>query len=111
VSKAQQKRCLLCNKPFATHSRSQVYCCRGCYKQARLGRYVPATVRTPPEKVRIRLSRRIPVFPEFQLTPGVVYDAMKYKSCQSYRTTYIVTLDEKHRTIVREEECEEVADE
>ena len=108
MSKALQKRCLLCNKPFVTHDRSRIYCCRDCYKLAKRGNYVRGTSRQPPQPVKIRLPKRLPVFPEFQLTPGIVYNAAKYQSCQSGRTTYIVTLDEKHKTIVREDECEEV---
>ena len=60
------------------------------------------------EMVKIRLQKQLPVFPEFQLTPGVVYPAEKYQSCHDGRATYIVTLDADHRTLVRQEECEEV---
>lgn len=108
MSNAMQKRCLLCNKSFVTSSRSQVFCCRECYKEARRGNYVRNTSKQLPQPVKIRLRKHLPVFPEFQLTPGAVYDAAKYQSCQSGRATYIVTLDTQHKTIVREDECEEV---
>lgn len=111
MSNAMQKRCLLCNKSFVTSSRSQVFCCRECYKEARRGNYVRNASKQLPQPVKIRLRKHLPVFPEFQLEPGRVYEAEKFQSCQSYHVTYIVTLDEKHRTIVRPDECEEVLDE
>ena len=111
MNKAFQKRCIYCNNPFITYKPNQVYCSRACYLLEKYAQYVPSGARAEPDTVRIRLPKRIPVFPEFQLTPGVVYPAMRYKSSQGERITYIVTLDEAHKTIVRENECEEVHDE
>lgn len=59
-------------------------------------------------EVWIVIPEPLPVFPEFQLKPGKIYKAQKRQCCDGIRATYIVTLDEKHRTIVRQEECEEV---
>lgn len=102
------KKCLLCGKPFDTRIRNQVYCSRVCSGKAHQGVNLGKRPRKPPEMVKIRLQKQLPVFPEFQLTPGVVYPAEKYQSCHDGRETYIVTLDADHRTLVRQEECEEV---
>ena len=106
-----QKHCLFCGEHFETTVKSQIYCSSKCSAAGWTSRYCQSRPRPAPEKVRIRLPKRIPVYPEFQLEPGRVYEAEKFQSCQSYHVTYIVTLDEKHRTIVRPDECEEVADE
>ena len=104
----KQRVCMTCHKRFDARNDRQRFCSKPCYLIATRNGYVPSAIRRPPELVYIRLPKRLPVFPEFQLTPGVVYRANKYRNLQAGRATYIVTLDEEHRTIVRQEECEEV---
>ena len=107
MSRTVQKTCPYCGKHFETVS-SKTFCSMPCYLAARHAGYVPAPLRRPPEPVYIRLPEPLPVFPEFQLKPGVIYKAEKHFGQLATRAFYIVTLDEDHRTIVRQEECEEV---
>lgn len=105
------KKCLYCRKPFDTPTRSQIYCSQQCAAAARKGVSFQPGARRAPEPVKIRLTKFLPVFPEFQLEVGKVYAAEKYTPAPGANVTYVVTRDEKHRTIVRPDECEEVADE
>lgn len=103
------RQCPGCGNLFATYKGNQVYCFRECYLRAKNENYVPAQYRKKEAvPVRIRVPKPLPVFPEFQLTPGVVYKAEKHFGQLATRAFYIVTLDKNHRTIVRQEECEEV---
>jgi hypothetical protein len=112
VNKLLYRQCRGCGNLFTTYRTDQVYCCRECYRRAKNENYVPAQYRKKEAvPVRIRVPKPLPVFPEFQLKPGKVYKAQKRQCCDGIRATYIVTLDEKHRTIVRQEECEEVPNE
>ena len=112
MSRQLFRQCPGCGNLFATYKVNQIYCCRECYLRAKNENYVPAQYRKKEAvPVRIRVPKPLPVFPEFQLKPGKVYKAQKRQCCDGIRATYIVTLDEEHRTIVRQEECEEVADE
>lgn len=111
MSEVLHKKCLYCRKPFDTTIRSRIYCSQKCSAAARKGISFQSSGRRASEIVKIRLTKPLPVFPEFQLTVGRVYTAEKYAGCSGANTTYIVTRDEKHRTIVRLHECEEVADE
>lgn len=104
----EQRVCMTCHKRFDAINDRQRFCLKPCYLTAKRNGYVPSAIRRPPEPVHIRLPQPLPVFPEFQLTPGVVYKAEKHFGQLATRAFYIVTLDEKHRTIVRQEECEEV---
>lgn len=104
----EQRVCMTCHKRFDAINDRQRFCSKPCYLTAKRNGYVPSAIRRPPEPVHIRLPQPLPVFPEFQLKPGKVYKAQKRQCCDGIRATYIVTLDEKHRTIVRQEECEEV---
>lgn len=104
----KQRVCMTCHKRFDALNDRQRFCSKPCYLLAKHNGYVPSAIRRPPELVHIRLPKRLPVFPEFQLTPGVVYPAEKHQSQQCGHVTYIVTLDDEHRTIVRQDECEEV---
>lgn len=107
----EQRVCMTCHKRFDALNDRQRFCSKPCYLIAKRNGYVPSAIRRLPEPVHIRLPQPLPVFPAFQLEPGKVYAAQKRQCCDGIRATYIVTLDEKHRTIVRQEECEEVADE
>lgn len=100
--------CMTCHKRFDAINDRQRFCSKPCYLAAKRNGYVPSAIRRPPEPVHIRLPQPLPVFPEFQLTPGVVYKAEKHFGQLATRAFYIVTLDKNHRTIVRQEECEEV---
>ena len=104
----EQRVCMTCHKRFDAINDRQRFCSKPCYLLAKHNGYVPSAIRRPPELVHIRLPKRLPVFPEFQLTPGVVYKAEKHFGQLATRAFYIVTLDKDHRTIVRQEECEEV---
>lgn len=106
-----QKTCLFCRERFVTTVRNQIYCSNACYLAAKADQRSRKSERCTPTPVKIRLLDGLPVFPEFQLEPGEIYDAIRHQSCAGDRMTYIVTLDEKHQTIVRQEECEEVYDE
>lgn len=108
---SKQRVCVMGKKHFTPRNDRQRFCSKPCYLRAKHHGYVPSAIRRPPEPVYIRLPKRLPVFPEFQLEPGRVYKADRYQSLQCGRVTYIVTLDKDHRTIVRQEECEEVAHE
>lgn len=112
MSRQLFRQCPGCGNLFATYKVNQIYCCRECYLRAKNENYIPAQYRKKEAvPVRIRVPKPLPVFPAFQLKPGKVYKAQKRQCCDGIRATYIVTLDEKHRTIVRQEECEEVPDE
>ena len=104
----EQRVCMTCHKRFDAINDRQRFCSKPCYLAAKRNGYVPSAIRRPPEPVHIRLPQPLPVFPAFQLQPGKTYPALKHQGTDGYRATYIVTLDEKHRTIVRQEECEEV---
>ena len=111
MNKLQYRQCRGCGNLFTTYRTDQVYC-RECYRRSKNINYIPAQYRKKEAvPVHIRVTKPLPVFPAFQLEPGKVYAAQKRQCCDGIRATYIVTLDEKHRTIVRQEECEEVADE
>lgn len=104
------KKCLFCRKPFDTPNRSQVYCSQKCAAAARKGvSFCPAT-RKAPQIVRIRMTKFLPVFPEFQLEVGRIYTAEKYTPGPGASVTYIVNRRKDRRTIVRPDECEEVPD-
>lgn len=112
MSRQLFRQCPGCGNLFATYKGNQVYCCRECYRRAKNVNYIPAQYRKKEAvPVHIRVAKPLPVFPAFQLEPGKTYPALKHQGTDGYRATYIVTLDEKHRTIVRQEECEEVSDE
>ena len=112
MSRKVQRVCPTCHKQFEAYVDRQRFCSNACYLAAKRGGYAAAACAPSPEAVFIRLPKRLPVFPEFQLEPGVVYEAKKcYNNQYPGRATYIVTLDEDRRTIVRQEECEEVAHE
>ena len=105
------KKCLYCRKSFDTPTRSQIYCSQQCAAAARKGVSFQPAPRRAPEIVKIRMIKPLPVFPEFQLEVGEVYTAEKYVPVSGANITYIVNRDEGRRTIVRPDECEEVADE
>lgn len=111
MSRKVQRVCPTCHKQFEAYVDRKRFCCNACYLASKTGSYIPASSRKPPQPVHIRLPKPLPVFPEFQLTPGAIYPAVKYQNLQPGRATYVVTLDEDHRTIVRQDECEEVAHE
>ena len=113
AARHEQQTARLCDvqKAFYPAQRPAAVLLKTVLLRAKHHGYVPSAIRRPPEPVYIRLPKRLPVFPEFQLEPGRVYKADRYQSLQCGRVTYIVTLDKEHRTIVRQEECEEVAHE
>lgn len=76
----EQRVCMTCHKRFDAINDRQRFCSKPCYLAAKRNRYVPSAIRRPPEPVYIRLPQPLPVFPEFQLTPGVVYKAEKHMS-------------------------------
>lgn len=102
------KKCLRCGKPFQTRVRSRIYCSRPCADAAHRGVDFAKRKKTPPEIVRIRITAQLPVWPEFALTRGAVYDAEKYQSNEHGRASYIVHKPNGKATLVRMDECEEV---
>ena len=58
------------------------------------------------ERVRILITRSIPVYPEMQPVRGRVYPAEKYKY-RTNRTGYVVEVNGK-RVCVRVDECREI---
>lgn len=102
------KKCLRCGKPFRTRIRSQVYCSRVCSGAAHRGKDCAKLPKPAPPRVYIRITRPIPVWPEFQLELGGVYEAEKYQSCEHARASYIVRKANGVATLVRMGECEEV---
>lgn len=108
MSRKVQRVCPTCHKQFEAYVDRKRFCCNACYLASKTGSYIPVSSRKPPQPVYIRLPQPLPVFQEFQLTPGVVYKAEKHFGQLATRAFYIVTLDKNHRTIVRQEECEEV---
>lgn len=104
-----EKKCQRCGKTFTVRLRDQVYCSRACSNASHKGVNLQTMKKPQPDIVKIRLFEGLPVFPEFYLTPGKIYEAEKHRSTRQSLPVYLVRLDEAHTTLVRPTECEEVS--
>lgn len=103
-----KKLCRQCHKPFTTRLRTQVYCSRACADVAHRGVDFAKRERPAPQRVRIRITRPISVWPEFAVELGAVYDAERYQYCETGHIMYVVARPGGRKTIVRDHECVEV---
>lgn len=102
------KKCLRCGRNFQTRIRSQIYCSRACADVAHRGVDFAKRERPAPQRVRIRITRPVPVWPEFAVELGAVYDAERYQYCETGHIMYVVARPGGRKTIVRDHECVEV---
>ena len=100
-----QLTCDACGKTFmrapSKYKAKYNFCSEACawtaHREAVMGRA---------ERVRILITRSIPVYPEMRPVRGRVYPAEKYKY-RTNRTGYVVDVNGK-RVCVRVDECKEI---
>ena len=100
-----QLTCDACGKTFmrapSKYKAKYNFCSEACawtaHRDAVMGRA---------ERVRILITRSIPVYPEMQPVRGRIYPAEKYKY-RTNRTGYVVEVGGK-RVCVRVDECREI---
>lgn len=102
-----EKICRQCHKPFVTRLRNQIYCSRACANAAHRGVDFAKRKKAPPVIVRIRITALVPVWPEFEVKLGEVYEAERRQLCRNGHIMYIVNRP-GGKTVVRSTECVEV---
>lgn len=104
-----EKRCAYCGKIFYTYSDHIRFCNKSCSAQGRKANNVPHERQF--ETVKIKITQHLPVFPRMIPRVGAVYKAQKVFNAQYVnQTIYIIPDIGKYGLIVRESECEEVAE-
>lgn len=103
-----EKVCRQCQKPFTTRLRPQIYCSQHCANLAHRGVDFAKRERPAPKRVRIRITQPIPVWPDFAVKPGKVYEAERYQACETGHVMYVVKRPGGRKTIIRDHECVEV---
>ncbi len=62
----------------------------------------------PHEDVRIRITKRIDLFPEYRPSVGFIYEAEKYRFVEKTHLAGYVICVNGHRINIRQDECVEV---
>lgn len=110
MSGGKVKVCPVCGKEFVPRANSQRYCGRACtYASQRKENSELRVKRPKPETsvVKIKVIKRIPLYPEVVPQMGIVYEAQKCVANKAEPFYIIPDLGGK-KIVVRKDECAEV---